>query len=75
MKAWSMAKEDAAEKLAQAIRNFLYHDSIDPDPTQTLEYHDGGCAVYDAYQSGPCDCGSEALLNALKDYEAAKAPY
>jgi len=62
-----------AEKLALAIRKYLFEDGFDPNPQ--MEYHDSGCAVYDPVQHGDCDCGAEALLNALKDYEAGKAPY
>lgn len=33
--------------------------------------HDARCAVYDAYQHGPCDCGVEALIGELQARIAA----
>lgn len=61
-------RTDPGRTLAVAVRKYLYEDDYDPHPD--LERHDTGCGVYDAMQHGPCDCGSDALVDALRTYEA-----
>lgn len=49
-------------RLLGAVQSFVY-GGLEPHPSN--EEHREQCAVYDAYQHGPCDCGLQGLVVAL----------